>query len=91
MTAERGQSWMQKIGNVRELKNLLLRALLFCKNSLITREDLKNASGEEWKEVPTLTQKNDWVDDLLKNIEQGQGDFWTSVYHPFRGKQRHLA
>jgi len=30
-------------GNVRELKNLLLRALLFCKNSLITREDLINA------------------------------------------------
>ena len=74
-------------GNVRELKNLLLRALLFCKNSLITQEDLKNASGEEWKEVPTTTKNNDWVDGLLNNIEQGQGDFWTSVYHPFRGKR----
>jgi len=30
-------------------------------------------------------QSTDWVDDLLKTIEQGQGDFWTSVYHPFRG------
>jgi len=73
-------------GNVRELKNLLLRTLLFCKNSLITQEDLKNASGEEWKEIPTTTHNVDWVDDLLKNIERGQGDFWTSVYHPFRGK-----
>jgi transcriptional regulator with GAF, ATPase, and Fis domain len=74
-------------GNVRELKNLLLRALLFCKNSLITREDLKSASGEEWKELPVATENNDWVDNLLKTIEQGQGDFWTSVYHPFRGKR----
>ncbi len=73
-------------GNVRELKNLLLRALLFSKNSLITREDLVNASGEEWKELPSTTENNDWADDLLKNMEQGQGDFWTSVYHPFRGK-----
>jgi transcriptional regulator with GAF, ATPase, and Fis domain len=72
-------------GNVRELKNLLLRALLFCKNSLITREDLINASGEEWKEPTATVQSTDWVDDLLETIEQGQGDFWTSVYHPFRG------
>ena len=73
-------------GNVRELKNLLLRALLFCKNSLITREDLVNASGEEWRELPSATESNNWADDLLETMEQGRGDFWTSVYHPFRGK-----
>jgi DNA-binding NtrC family response regulator len=73
-------------GNVRELKNLLLRALLFCKNSLITREDLTNASGEEWRSPTSPTKSVSWVNDLLANIEQGQGDFWTSVYHPFRGK-----
>ena len=60
--------------------------MLFCKNSLITRKDLIGASGEEWKELPTATQNTDWVDNLLENIERGQGDFWTSVYHPFRGK-----
>ena len=73
-------------GNVRELKNLLLRALLFCKNSVITREDLINAGGEEWKEASEITKSNNWVEDLLETIEQGQGDFWTSVYYPFRGK-----
>ncbi len=73
-------------GNVRELKNLLLRALLFCKSSLITRKDLVNASGEEWREPTSIMENNNWVNDLLKNIEQGQGDFWTSVYYPFRGK-----
>ena len=73
-------------GNVRELKNLLLRAMLFCKNSLITREDLVNASGEEWQELPSATGSDDWADDLLETMEQGKGDFWTSVYHPFRGK-----
>jgi len=74
-------------GNVRELKNLLLRALLFCKNSLITREDLINASGEEWRSPSSTTKSDSWVEDLLENMEQGQGDFWTSVYHPFRGKR----
>ncbi|MDH5457708.1 MAG: sigma 54-interacting transcriptional regulator [Nitrospinota bacterium] len=73
-------------GNVRELKNLLLRALLFCKNSLITREDLVNASGEEWKELSSTKESSNWAEDLLATMEQGQGDFWTSVYHPFRGK-----
>ena len=74
-------------GNVRELKNLLLRALLFCKSSLITREDLISASGEEWRELPSTPDSNGWIEDLLENMEQGQGDFWTSVYHPFRGKR----
>ncbi|MDH3256888.1 MAG: sigma 54-interacting transcriptional regulator, partial [Nitrospinota bacterium] len=70
-------------GNVRELKNILLRSMLFCKNSLITREDLISASGEEWKEPTPATESSDWADDLLETMEQGQGDFWTSVYHPF--------
>ena len=74
-------------GNVRELKNLLLRALLFCKNALITREDLINASGEEWKEPPITAESSDWVEDLLGTMEQGKGDFWSSVYHPFRSKR----
>ena len=73
-------------GNVRELKNLLLRALLFCKNSLISRQDLVNAEPEKWKESPEIADSNGWVEDLLEGIEQGQGDFWTSVYHPFRDK-----
>ena len=74
-------------GNVRELKNLLLRALLFCKNSVITKEDLISASGEDTKELPLDKEGNRWVDDLLGNMEQGEGDFWTSIYHPFRGKR----
>lgn len=74
-------------GNVRELKNLLLRTLLFCKSSLITQEDLASSSGEEWRNPPATTKSDSWVDDVLGNMEQGQGDFWTSVYHPFRGKR----
>ena len=74
-------------GNVRELKNLLLKALLFCKNSRITREDLISAAGGEWQEPSSRVMKNkDWVNNLLEEIEDGRGDFWTSVYQPFRGK-----
>lgn len=60
-------------GNVRELKNLLLRALLFCKNSVITKEDLISASGEDMKELPLDKEGSRWVDDLLGNMEQGEG------------------
>ena len=60
---------------------------MFSKNSIITREDLVSASGEDWKGLPATVPDTDWVDDLLGDIEQGQGDFWTSVYHPFRGKR----
>ncbi len=74
-------------GNVRELKNLLLRALLFCKDSRITKEDLISAGGEEWSEPPAAAKSNGWIDDLLETMEQGKGDFWTSIYHPFKGKR----
>lgn len=74
-------------GNVRELKNLLLRTLLFCKNSRITQEDLINASGEEWAEPPAAAENNGWIQEVLETLEQGQGDFWTSIYHPFKNKR----
>jgi len=74
-------------GNVRELKNLLLRALLFCKNSRITQEDLIQASGEEWAEPPAVAENNGWIQEVLGNLEQGRGDFWTAIYHPFKSKR----
>ena len=74
-------------GNVRELKNLLLRTLLFCKKSRITQEDLINASGEEWAEPPAVAENNGWVQEVLETLEQGRGDFWTSIYHPFKSKR----
>ncbi|TDJ61143.1 MAG: sigma-54-dependent Fis family transcriptional regulator, partial [Nitrospina sp.] len=74
-------------GNVRELKNLLLRTLLFCKKSRITQEDLINASGEEWADPPAAAENNGWVHEILETLEQGRGDFWTSIYHPFKSKR----
>jgi len=69
------------------LKNLLLRTLLFCKKSRITQEDLINASGDEWAEPPAAADNNGWVQEVLETLEQGRGDFWTSIYHPFKSKR----
>ncbi|NIQ00889.1 MAG: GAF domain-containing protein [Nitrospinaceae bacterium] len=74
-------------GNVRELKNLLLRTLLFCKNSVITGEDLSNAGGKETPEPEAWVQDANWESKILEQVEQGQGDFWTSVYQPFKSKR----
>ena len=73
-------------GNVRELKNLLLRALLFCKNSIITKEDLLSACGDEGTPLPATSENTVWADEILETMEQGRGDFWTAVYQPFKGK-----
>ena len=69
------------------MKNLLLRTLLFCKKSRITQQDLINASGEEWADPPAGAENNGWVQEILETLEQGRGDFWTSIYHPFKSKR----
>jgi transcriptional regulator with GAF, ATPase, and Fis domain len=74
-------------GNVRELKNILLKALMFCKNSTITRKDLMSATGEEWAETPLESINKEWVYEILNDMEQGHGNFWTSIYQPFKGKR----
>ena len=73
-------------GNVRELKNLLLRALLFSKNITITKKDLLSAAGDEGTLLPATSKNTGWADEILETMEQGRGDFWTAVYQPFKGK-----
>jgi len=75
-------------GNVRELKNILLRALLFSKAPVIGRKDLIHANPGGWTEA-TLYPVDDRREtgSLLEKLENGEGDFWSSIYQPFKDKR----
>ncbi len=74
-------------GNVRELKNILLRALLFRSGPAIRKIDVVRASKETEKEkISTIN-----VDDLnesaalkiLHQVTEEGIDFWEAVYKPY--------
>jgi DNA-binding NtrC family response regulator len=73
-------------GNVRELRSMLLRALLFRKGKSITAKDIKGAiyDGETKNggDYSSLTQATD----ILEEIKNGDSDFWDAVYKPYSEK-----
>jgi len=72
-------------GNVRELKNILMRALMFRQGSLITLEDIIEACQSECPSiVDTPKQTVDPIDSILNQLEVGEGDFWSQVHKPFK-------
>ena len=75
-------------GNVRELKNILLRALFFRKKPAISRADIEAACAEE-SPAPSFRASNgqEMVELLLDQLERSDESFWTVLYHPFRAKE----
>lgn len=77
-------------GNVRELRNILLRALLFRKGAAITRRDIENVYQSQNIDNPsgngstTLTPSTDRV---LQQLEEGNGNFWSEIHRPFKNKE----
>lgn len=74
-------------GNVRELKNILLRAMLFRKTSRIRREDIVATCQPQpsYSPGPPLTKGSDpSVQQLLNQLESGEEDFWSGIHRPFR-------
>ncbi|QPJ66098.1 MAG: GAF domain-containing protein [Candidatus Nitrohelix vancouverensis] len=74
-------------GNVRELKNILLRSMLFCRNGVITRNDVADAlqSDPVVTVDPSVSQTEE--ESILDRLESGQGDFWSEVHLPFKRNQ----
>jgi transcriptional regulator with GAF, ATPase, and Fis domain len=74
-------------GNARELKNILLRALLFRKGPVIHRTDIIDACQAEGE--PQLADQNPElkIQILLDRMEKGDIDFWAAVHQPFKAKQ----
>ncbi|MFQ5450668.1 MAG: sigma 54-interacting transcriptional regulator [Nitrospinaceae bacterium] len=73
-------------GNVRELKNILLRAMLFRKGPSIRKEDILRACQAQPSDSKPDTDSpaNGYVDSVLKQLESGEEDFWSAVHQPFR-------
>lgn len=76
-------------GNVRELKNILLRATLFSHEPIITLQSIISAC--QMDPLPSISQTTLTNDDLagviLVNLESGAGNFWSAIHQPFRNKE----
>ena len=73
-------------GNVRELKNILLRAMLFRKGQHIGKEDLTPIIQPDPAYPPPSTgdRADLSVQTLLNRLESGEEDFWSGIHRPFR-------
>ncbi len=76
-------------GNIRELRSILLRAMLFCQTKTIHTEDIERAiqpqtgnyadkSETEWMVIADRS-----AEEILKRILAGQEDFWEAIYQPY--------
>ncbi|MBT5552065.1 MAG: sigma-54-dependent Fis family transcriptional regulator [Nitrospina sp.] len=73
-------------GNVRELKNILLRAMLFRKGAVISKDDIVSACRPSEGSPST---ERDFIETLLSQFEAGEANFWTNIHQPF--KANHLT
>jgi transcriptional regulator with GAF, ATPase, and Fis domain len=73
-------------GNVRELKNILLRAMLFRKGTFITKDDIVSACQPSTSEGLHTTDQ-DFIETLLAQFEAGEADFWTNIHQPFKANR----
>jgi len=72
-------------GNVRELKNILMRAMMFRQGSLISLEDIVEACQSETPSTGDITKQTiDHIDLILNQLENREGDFWSHVHKPFK-------
>ncbi len=72
-------------GNVRELKNILMRSMMFRQGALITLDDIVEACQSEYsRETHVTWQTDDRIESILNQLEIGDGDFWSQVHKPFK-------
>ena len=76
-------------GNVRELKNILMRAMMFRKGSIITKGDVIEASQSESPNVlnSPKSMESAYINSLLKQLEMNNGSFWSHIHKPFKKNQ----
>ena len=75
-------------GNIRELRSLLLRALLFRRGQVITLRDVEHAlqRGLPGQGAPVASVEPE-AEQILGRLQRGEGDFWSLVHQPFADKQ----
>lgn len=77
-------------GNIRELRSILLRAMIFRRGPAITAEDIRavlpaqthsHAGGRVEKLADAL------ADEIFEDLRNARRDFWDAVYQPFSGNR----
>ena len=74
-------------GNIRELRSILLRALLFRQGSVISADDLRRALASGQQSGAFEETEQDPLRLIRAALQSGQGDFWTLVHEPFTDNQ----
>ncbi|MEN8686480.1 MAG: GPMC system transcriptional regulator, partial [Desulfuromonadales bacterium] len=69
-------------GNIRELRSILLRALLFRKGLVINGDDLRRALATIEKPAGEATAQPP-LQSIFSALQANQGDFWDLVHQPF--------
>lgn len=73
-------------GNIRELRSILLRALIFRRAATITAEDIRAVlPGPTQPSAGHRAQKlaGALADEVFGDIRAGRKDFWQAVYEPY--------
>ncbi|HEY5673114.1 MAG TPA: GPMC system transcriptional regulator [Malonomonas sp.] len=77
-------------GNVRELRSVLLRAMLFRSGKLIQHKEIKQALQPHGGLIGTERKdslEKQLVEEVLQKINSGESDFWQALYHPYSEKR----
>jgi DNA-binding NtrC family response regulator len=76
-------------GNIRELRSILLRAMLFRQGNMIHADEIKRAiqpqtsSHNKKLEPEQLILTEQLAENLLEQILSGQNNFWETIYQPY--------
>ena len=76
-------------GNIRELRSILLRAMLFRQGNMIHADEIKRAiqpqasSHNKQLEPEQLMHTEQLADNLLGQILSGENNFWEVIYQPY--------
>ncbi len=74
-------------GNIRELRSILLRSLLFRQGSVISGDDLRRALENSQQPVIDKSSVQDPLRRIQAALRSGEGDFWAVVHKPFVDNQ----
>jgi transcriptional regulator with GAF, ATPase, and Fis domain len=70
-------------GNIRELRSILLRALLFSSGPLISGDDMRRAVDVGRHQAVANVRDEAPVQRIRAALQAGEGDFWSLVHRPF--------
>ncbi|MDT8443137.1 MAG: GPMC system transcriptional regulator [Desulfuromonadales bacterium] len=74
-------------GNIRELRSILLRALLFRQGLVISAEDVRRALASGQQPAVYEESQQDPLRRIPAALQSGEGDFWELIHRPFSENQ----